>query len=83
MQHEVVMAFLGKKYKPVADKVKPILGVLPGKFRIERNISGDPLKDMPVLNPWPPDSNLQEDIRKSVWKQWTRSIILAFSQTRN
>jgi hypothetical protein len=35
-------SFLGKKYKPVADKVKPILGELDAKFRIERNITGDP-----------------------------------------
>jgi hypothetical protein len=46
---------LGKKYKPVADKIKPILGQLPAKFRIQRNITGDPLKDMPTLNPHPPD----------------------------
>ena len=46
---------LGKKYKPVADKIKPILGELPAKFRIERNITGDPLKDMPTLNLHPPE----------------------------
>ena len=51
--HESVL--LGKKYKPVVDKIKPILGELPAKFRIERNITGDPLKDMPTLNPHLPD----------------------------
>jgi hypothetical protein len=48
-------SFLGKKYKPVADKVKPILAELPQKFRIERNIKGDPLAEMPTLNPCPPE----------------------------
>ena len=43
-----------KKYKPVALKVKPIIGELPAKFRIIRNITGDPLKDLPTLNPNPP-----------------------------
>ena len=44
-----------KKYKPVALKVKPILGELPQKFRIEREIKGDPLAAMPKLstNPKP------------------------------
>ena len=40
-----------KKYKPVALKVKPIIGELPDKFRIIRNIVGEPLKDMPTLDP--------------------------------
>ena len=43
-----------KKYKPVALKVKPIIGELPDKFRIIRNIIGDPLKDLPELNTHPP-----------------------------
>jgi hypothetical protein len=43
-----------KKYKPVALKVKPVLGELPEKFRIIRNIVGDPLEHMPVLTPNPP-----------------------------
>ena len=44
----------GKKYKPVAVKVKPIVGKLPSKFRIIRNIIGDPLEHLPVLLPHPP-----------------------------
>ncbi|KAG6894473.1 hypothetical protein C0993_011411, partial [Termitomyces sp. T159_Od127] len=44
-----------KKYKPVARKVKPVLGTSPEEFRIERHIIGDPLADMPELNPLPPD----------------------------
>lgn len=43
-----------KKYKPVALKVKPIIGELPDKFRIVRNIKGDPLAGLPVLDPNPP-----------------------------
>jgi len=43
-----------KKYKPVALKTKPVLGELPEKFRIIRNIKGDPLEHLPTLNPNPP-----------------------------
>ena len=43
-----------KKYKPVARKVRPVLGTLPARFRIERNIIGDPLADIPLLSPHPP-----------------------------
>ncbi|KAJ3536315.1 hypothetical protein NMY22_g6081 [Coprinellus aureogranulatus] len=45
----------GTKYKKVADKVKPVLGTLDQKFRIVRNITGDPLKDMPELSTRPMD----------------------------
>ena len=38
-----------KKYKPVALKVKPVIADLPERYRIIRNIIGDPLADMPVL----------------------------------
>jgi len=38
-----------KKYKPVALKVKPVLGTLPERFRIIRDIKGDSLKDLPIL----------------------------------
>ena len=43
-----------KKYKPVAIKTKPILGEVSEKFRIIWDIKGDPLANMPVLNPHPP-----------------------------
>ena len=43
-----------KKYKPVALKVKPVLGELAEKFRIIRNIKGDPLEHLPTLSPNPP-----------------------------
>jgi hypothetical protein len=43
-----------KKYKPVAKKVRPVIGELPEKFRIKRKIIGNPLNDLPTLNPNPP-----------------------------
>jgi hypothetical protein len=43
-----------KEYKPIAKKVCPVIGELPEKFRIERKIIGNPLDDLPVLNPNPP-----------------------------
>ncbi|KAG6895438.1 hypothetical protein C0995_012685, partial [Termitomyces sp. Mi166 len=43
-----------KKYKLVALKVKPVASTVPEDFRIERDIKGDPLANMPLLNPNPP-----------------------------
>jgi hypothetical protein len=43
-----------KEYKPVAKKVCPVIGELPEKFCIERKIIGNPLDDLPILNPNPP-----------------------------
>ena len=43
-----------KKYKPVALKVKPVIGELPDKFRIVRRITGDPLQNLPMLPTNPP-----------------------------
>jgi hypothetical protein len=43
------------KYKPVALKTRPVLQELPAKFRIKREIIGDPLAEMPKLSPNPPD----------------------------
>jgi hypothetical protein len=37
-----------KKYKPVHLKVKPVIGELLDRFRIIRNIIGNPLKDLPM-----------------------------------
>ena len=45
--------FVGKKYKPVALKVRPVFQELPEKYRIKREILGDPLADMPVLPTMP------------------------------
>ena len=43
-----------KRYKPVAQKVRAVLGEMPEKFRVVRKITGDPLKDLPKLSPNPP-----------------------------
>jgi hypothetical protein len=43
-----------KKYKPVAQKVRPVIAELPDRFCIIRNIVGNPLADMPKLNPHSP-----------------------------
>ncbi|KAL1657622.1 hypothetical protein GGF50DRAFT_22719, partial [Schizophyllum commune] len=45
----------GRKYKPVALKVRPVYGTVPEEFRIERHILGDPEKDMPQLPTNPPE----------------------------
>jgi hypothetical protein len=51
-----VFAASKKKYKPVALKVRPVITDLPNHFRIVRNITGDPLENMPKLNPHPPST---------------------------
>jgi Integrase zinc binding domain/RNase H-like domain found in reverse transcriptase len=51
----IVEVYAGKKYKPVDKKVRPVYEDLPQKFRIIREIKGDPLENMPVLSPNPPD----------------------------
>jgi hypothetical protein len=43
-----------KDYKPIAKKVRPVIGELPEKFCIERKIIGNPLDDLLTLNPNPP-----------------------------
>ena len=43
-----------KKYKPVDLKVQPVIRELPDRFWIIRNILGDPLSQLPILNPNPP-----------------------------
>jgi len=52
---EKVISCFAKKYKPVALKVKPVLGTLPERFRITREIVGDPLQGMPKLPEHPPE----------------------------
>jgi hypothetical protein len=42
-----------KKYKPVTKKVRPVIGELPEKFCIQCKSIGNPLNDLPVLNPNP------------------------------
>jgi hypothetical protein len=48
------VAIFGKKYKPVAQKVQPVIGALPQEFRIVHNIIGEPLRTIPRLKPQPP-----------------------------
>ncbi|KAG6838055.1 hypothetical protein C0991_002288, partial [Blastosporella zonata] len=43
-----------KKYKPVTLRTKPVAAKIPDGFRIIQNITGDPLKDLPILSPNPP-----------------------------
>jgi hypothetical protein len=47
--------FAGKKYKPVALKVRPVYTDLPERFRIKREIKGNPLEGMPGLAENPAD----------------------------
>ena len=47
--------FVTKKYKPVAQKIRPVYQDLPEKFRIIRDIKGNPLDTLPKLNRQPPD----------------------------
>jgi len=49
LEEAVDAACFAKKCKPVALKVKPVLGILPERFRIIREITGDPLKGLPKL----------------------------------
>lgn len=46
---------LAKKYKPVHLKIRPVLGELPDRFRIRREIIGDPLAKLPTLPTKPPE----------------------------
>ena len=46
---------LAKKYKPVALKIRPVLGELPDRYRIRREIIGDPLASLPQLPVQPPE----------------------------
>ena len=66
---EPLSVFAGKKYKPVGLKVRPVYTELPEKYRIKREIKGDPLKDMPGLSPNPRDycpTGRYDDIRKEL-----------------
>jgi len=55
VKRELVSVFAAKKYKPVGLKVRPVYTELPERYRIRRKITGDPLKDMPELDPNPKD----------------------------
>jgi len=59
LEEAVDVACFAKKYKPVALKVKPVLGTLPERFRIIRKITGNPLKGLPKLPEHPPEFSLK------------------------
>jgi hypothetical protein len=46
--------YAGKKYKPVALKIRPVETKLSSQYRITRNIKGNPLENMPKLTTRPP-----------------------------
>ena len=48
--HTLLAVFAGKKYKPVACKIRPIETELPSCFCITCDIKGDPLHDLLQLN---------------------------------
>ena len=47
--------FIMKKYKPVAQKIRPVYQDLPDKFRIICGIKGGPFDTLPKLNRKLPD----------------------------
>ncbi|KZT18146.1 hypothetical protein NEOLEDRAFT_1196163, partial [Neolentinus lepideus HHB14362 ss-1] len=67
-----VLAATKKKYKPVAQKVRTVPATLPKEYRIIRNITGDPLADMPTLSPTPqafkPTGRYTADRREALHK---------------
>jgi len=52
---EEVMSCFAKKYKPVALKIKLVLGTLPERFRITREIIKNSLQRMSKLPEHPPE----------------------------
>jgi hypothetical protein len=44
-----IAAYVTKKYKPVARKIRPVATELPERYRTVRSIKGDPLEDLPAL----------------------------------
>ena len=54
-KEDPIVSVLASKYKPVALKTRPVYAELPEKYRIKREIRGDPLAEMPQLNCRPPD----------------------------
>lgn len=61
-----------KKYKPVALKVNPTPTELPQHFRIVRNHVGDPLENMPTLDPNPKPFEPPDVTPQSVARSCTR-----------
>ena len=63
--------FAGKKYKPVAQKIRPIETELPSHFRIIHNIKGDPLANLLQLSSRPPDFAPQGHYTQERMEQFT------------
>ena len=55
-----------KKYKPIALKVKPIVGKLPKEYWIVRNCVGNLLRGMPTLPPFSPTGWYNTKCREQV-----------------
>ena len=72
-----------KKYKPVAKKVKPVIVNLLGQYRIIREIQGDPLENMPVLEKVPHHSNQWEDTWQKEGRFWSRSTRISYGKRRS
>jgi hypothetical protein len=66
----IFQSFAGKRYKPVALKTRPVYGELPEKYRIKREIVGDPLEGMPTM-----PSNPGEFIPTGRYTQERKEII--------
>src|SRR5216684_859630 len=60
---------MGKKYKPVTLKVRPVEMELPSRFQITQEIKGNPLKNIPMLamrpSPFQPTGHYMEE-RKEI-----------------
>lgn len=52
---ETTPVFVARKYKPVANRVKPVKTTLPEEFRIIQKPHRDPLQGLPVLPTHPPE----------------------------
>lgn len=65
-----------KKYKPVALKVKPVLGTLPERFRITREILKDLLKQMSKL----PERLLAFQSKEYYTLDWKEKLDTAYSK---
>ncbi|KAJ3792030.1 hypothetical protein GGU11DRAFT_866501 [Lentinula aff. detonsa] len=52
---ETTFAASKKRYKPVHRRVQPVQTTLPEKFHVVRSFPTDPLANLPLLNPNPPE----------------------------
>jgi hypothetical protein len=59
----------------IAKKVHPVIGELPEKFHIEHKIIGNPLDNLPILNPNPPPFIPSDRYTSSDETNSTRTIL--------